>query len=684
MKKYLIVLLLAFGIVSPTWAYDVESIRFLLKNAQKQATVDVNLALTYANDALAQAKSMPDELLMYDAYRKLGSIMEDNNRLEEAKNYYAQALAMYENKAIPQGHRLDILNEWAIIHKKMGKYKIAQDYHFLTIELAKKIGDQEMIEFGYHGLGTMYSMMSDFNKAIEYYYLSIQAAEASGNKSGAVVTQQNISNIYIKAQNAEMAQKSIEKALQMATALNDTARIACVLHIYARAEIAANRYDEALKKDQTALAIFEKNGNKRELGETMLSIADNYLEQKKYEQSEDFFYQCKPLLPYLLPYGNACFYTKLGKLYTTKGENQEAIKSLQKALVLSDSLGFKELRIENHKLLATLFEQRKDYKQAFFHASEAEKYCAELFKDDRQKNLIEAQFKFDVAEGEKQILQLKEQKSKNIAYFGIGLIALMGLFSIYNIRKNKRLREKNQAIEIQNQKLEAHNDSLVQVAYAAAHDLKEPLRNIGSFVNLIQKKFGTQLPQGSEEYMGFVTGNTARLNELFTGLLEYATLVANNDEFHDTSDLNLVVNDVLKNCEDEIALKNAKITVSNDLPLVAMKHQHAVKILENILQNALKFSEKTPEIYIDAKQINPNEVQISIKDNGIGILKMQNEKIFNLFYRGDRSENNEGTGLGLALCKAIIDKYNGKITFKSDGENGSTFFVKIANILETG
>ena len=135
MRKHLIVLFLALGILSPIWAYDVESIRLLLKNAQKQATVDVNLALTYANDALAQAQSMPDELLVYDAYRKLGSIMEDNNRLEEAKNYYAKALAMYENKAIPQGHRLDILNEWAIIHKKMGKYKIAQDYHFLTIEL---------------------------------------------------------------------------------------------------------------------------------------------------------------------------------------------------------------------------------------------------------------------------------------------------------------------------------------------------------------------------------------------------------------------------------------------------------------------------------------------------------------------------------------------------------------------
>jgi tetratricopeptide (TPR) repeat protein len=228
-----------------------DAIQALLKNAMEQSDVDINQALYFANTALQKADNEQNTFMIYESYRKLGAIMEDNNRLSEAKDFYAQALTISEKKEVPADRKLDILNEWAIINKKMGQYKIAQDFHLKSIEEAQKIGDQEMVEFGYHGIGSMYSMMSDFEKAVQYYILSMKAAEASGNKEGATITQQNIASIYLKAKNIDMAYSSAEKALKMATELNDSSRIAKVLRVFADIELAKGNPVEALKKKAT-------------------------------------------------------------------------------------------------------------------------------------------------------------------------------------------------------------------------------------------------------------------------------------------------------------------------------------------------------------------------------------------------------------------------------------------------
>jgi signal transduction histidine kinase len=621
--------------------------------------------LYFANTALQKADNEQNTFMVYESYRKLGAIMEDNNRLSEAKGFYAKALTISEKKEVPANRKLDILNEWAIINKKMGQYKIAQDFHLKSIEEAKKIGDQEMVEFGYHGIGSMYSMMSDFEKAIQYYILAMKAAEASGNKEGAIITQQNIASIYLKAKNIDMAYSSAEKALKMATEINDSSRIAKVLRVFADIELARGNLIEALKKNQISYQIFEKKGDKRNLGETFLSIASNYYEQKQYEKAEDYFYQCKILLPYLLPYGNANYYNKLGKLYVVKNETSEAIRSFEKSLVLTDSLGFKEVAAANHSALAEIFAAKKDFEKAHYHSTLSVKINTQLFEEDRKKEFTEAQFKYDVAQNDKEIQSLKEQKLKSYAWFIFAIMGLLAFFSIYNLRKNKQLKQKNEAINLQNKRLEAHNNSLLQVAYAAAHDLKEPLRSIGSFTNLLQRKYSSQFNDEAQEYMSYVVNNTQKMNELFTGLLAYSSIVADDDTADETCDFNIVVAEVLHHYSDGIKATKAAVTYDIDMPTLPIKHNHGLELVKNLVCNALKFSSEKPVIHIASRKLPNNRIEISVKDNGIGIGKIQKGKIFNLFYREDRSKKNQGVGVGLAICKAIAEKYNGSIDFES-------------------
>jgi signal transduction histidine kinase len=651
-----------------------DAIQALLKNAMEQSDVDINQALYFANTALQKADNEQNTFMIYESYRKLGAIMEDNNRLSEAKDFYAQALTISEKKEVPADRKLDILNEWAIINKKMGQYKIAQDFHLKSIEEAKKIDDQEMVEFGYHGIGSMYSMMSDFEKAVQYYILSMKAAEASGNKEGATITQQNIASIYLKAKNIDMAYSSAEKALKMATELNDSSRIAKVLRVFADIELAKGNPVEALKKNQISYQIFEKKGDKRNLGETFLSIASNYYEQKQYEKAEDYFYQCKILLPYLMPYGNANYYNKLGKLYVVKNETSEAIKSFEKSLVLTDSLGFKEIAAANHSALAEIFAVQKNFEKAHYHSTLSAKINTQLFEENRKKEFTEAQFKYDVAQNDKEIQSLKEQKLKSYAWFVFALIGLLAFFSIYNLRKNKQLKQKNEAINLQNKRLEAHNNSLLQVAYVAAHDLKEPLRSIGSFTNLLQRKYGSQFNGEAQEYMTYVVNSAQKLNELFTGLLAYSSIVADDDIADETCDFNIVVAEVLHYYSDGIKATKAAVNYDIDMPTLPMKYNHGLELVKNLVCNSLKFSGENPIICIASKKLPDNRTEISVKDNGKGIGNIQKGKIFNLFHREDRSEKNQGVGVGLAICKAIAEKYSGSINFESN-EKGTVFKV---------
>ncbi len=650
----------------------------LLKKAVEQADVDINQALYFAKSALQLAQNEQNTFMIYESYRKLGAIMEDNNRLQEAKDFYAQALVWSEKSEVPPNRKLDILNEWAIIHKKMGQYKIAQDFHLKCISEAEKIGDKEMVEFGYHGIGSMYSMMSDFEKAIQHYILAMKIAESAGNKEGATITQQNIASIYLKAKNIDMAYSSAEKALRMATEINDSTRIAKVLRVFADVELAKGNNTEALIKNQISYQIFQKTGDKRNLGETFLSIAHNYYEQKQYEKAEDFFYQCQQLLPYLLPYGNANYYNKLGKLYLAKNEKSEAIATFQKSLLLTDSLGFKEIAASNHSELAKIFADNKDFSKAYFHSTRSAQISAQLFEDDRKKEFTEAQFKYDVAQNDKEIQSLKAQKIKIYALYALGLFILLILFSIYNWRKNKQLELKKDAFFAQNKRLEAHNNSLLQVAYVAAHDLKEPLRSIGSFTNLIQRKYGTQFNAEAQEYMTYVVNSTQKMSDLFSGLLAYSSIVADDDTINETCDFNIVVAEVLHFHADGIKQSKAIVTYDNDMPTLSIKYNHGLELIKNLLCNALKFSNEKPIIHIASRKIASNRLEISVQDNGIGISNIQKDKIYNLFHREDRSNKNQGIGIGLAICKAIAEKYDGSIDFESS-EKGTIFRVELGS-----
>ena len=240
------------------------------------------------------------------------------------------------------------------------------------------------------------------------------------------------------------------------------------------------------------------------------------------------------------------------------------------------------------------------------------------------------------------------------------------------------IAEKNEKILEARQKLEQSNAELEQFAYVASHDLKEPLRMITLYTQMIKRKIKASLDTETEEFMGFVVDGTKRMQQLLDDLLEYSRLGKKGTKnVIDLNDVMLVVQQNLK-----IPISNNEVVLTADtLPKVSAVFSEMVQLFQNLAGNAIKFKkfDEKPTIHIGIKSVTSKSFIIQIKDNGIGMEVQGIEKIFNLFERLHTRDAYEGTGIGLATCKKVMENLGGNITVDSVYGEGSIFYLEFPN-----
>ena len=232
-------------------------------------------------------------------------------------------------------------------------------------------------------------------------------------------------------------------------------------------------------------------------------------------------------------------------------------------------------------------------------------------------------------------------------------------------------------------KLRRANTELEQFAYAAAHDLQEPLRNLALSAALLrgQPKAALtpdQLGLTVDQLLETVVDNARRMEAMVKDLLRYSRALDGADTQWERVDGNLVLNQVMQNLSSTIAEKHAEISADN-LPAVSMPATHLLQILQNLIVNALKYSgPAAPRIHIGSTP-GRDETVLFVKDNGLGIDPQFHERAFGMF---KRLHNNQvkGTGIGLAVCKRIVEHYGGKIWIESQAGQGATFLFTIPSI----
>jgi PAS domain S-box-containing protein len=260
-------------------------------------------------------------------------------------------------------------------------------------------------------------------------------------------------------------------------------------------------------------------------------------------------------------------------------------------------------------------------------------------------------------------------------------------------KAQQQLLENNLQLEASNRALEISNHDLQQFASIASHDLQEPLRKIQIFSGLMKEKQSSLSPETSR-YLQKIIDSATRMKTLITDILNYSKLSA-ADVVVDCIDLNDIVNELIEDFELVIAEKQARI-LTGDLPCVDVNKGQIRQVFQNIVSNSLKFSRKDipPVIQIHSVRIREKSFSskmqtdgpwclISIQDNGIGFDDKYVQHIFSLFERLHSKDKYEGTGIGLAIAKKIIEKHNGLITAVS-GEGKGAIFQIILPVSQAG
>ncbi len=248
----------------------------------------------------------------------------------------------------------------------------------------------------------------------------------------------------------------------------------------------------------------------------------------------------------------------------------------------------------------------------------------------------------------------------------------LSVFFVRDITEQKKVES---ALKDKTTSLERSNKDLEQFAFVAAHDLKEPLVGVAAYLKLLDRRMGKVFDQESRTFLSRAINTIIRMDFLVQSLLAYSRVTADTEELEPT-DLNWCLSQALKNLSLAIEESGAAVT-SDSLPKLPVRKSQFIRLFQNLIGNAIKFRGVDPLKVHVGLQVLSSENQFSVRDNGRGIEPPYVDRIFELFQRAHESSELSGTGIGLASCKAIIERHGGRMWVDSEPGKGSTFFFTL-------
>ncbi len=401
---------------------------------------------------------------------------------------------------------------------------------------------------------------------------------------------------------------------------------------------------------------------------------------------------------YLMPY-----YDAIGQIES----QMEHVKSLHseidgQAERIAELLVLTEAKIKELKQTVKLATNDKERRALYVLNTHRGR---ELYKDIRVKvnDIQDRELLFKVSHFSK-LAQIKNEAKITFAITAVtSALLIIGMFLLtrLNLRNAAKYREE---LEIQNEtlatkvsertqeltlysdELSRSNRELEEFAFVASHDLQEPLRKIQAFSDRLETMFKDELGEKGIDYIGRMKNAAQRMSNLINDLLEFSRVTTRGKDFDDT-DLKGVVNDILSDLEVAIKESNAHVEVG-ELPVIQADKSQMQQLFLNLLSNAVKFRKPGVEPHISVKYEHKDEFSeehnekvgwqiITIKDNGIGFSQEYADKIFVPFQRLHGRSEYKGTGIGLSVCRRIVERHGGIITAHSKDGEGATFIIKL-------
>ncbi len=635
---------------------------------------------------IAQNKG-PTQLVVDNLY-KIGRMQLLLQNSSAAIEVFAEAYQLLNQDANADLSKLGkISNYISKTYKNIGNFELAYQYRLKALQVFEELKDTANIATSKFETGNIFFYQNQYPTAIQYYHESWKMASELDIIGLVMASIGSIGSAYDRLDQTEQSLEYNTLALKIAEENNLESQQADALH-----NVASNYHSlgyclKALGYYQRSLDYKRQNENKfGEIG-TLRAMASVYMDLENHTKALQLLNQALQITEEIDSDTRRIeVYQRLAAAYEQSGSPVQACKYMKAYISLKDSV-MNQNTLEAMAQAKTRYEVEKREKEISFLKSKNEvleknREIAAL----RSIALIGLVFSMFLLllisafyyQSQKRYSKLLEGKNQQIAFQNVKLESVNKQLEDINLSQktfNHVLAAKNEQIEHQNLLLENTNEELRQFAYVASHDLKEPLRMISSYTSLIQRRYTKSLDEGAKEFMGYITDATYRMNNLLEDLLAYSRISTHNQK-KELINMNEVVEGVMASLQLTIKQKNATIHIQQ-LPQIDVNRSQMGQLYQNLISNAIKFAANdTPTINISAQK-NGSMYLFSVKDNGIGISPEHQQKIFDMFSRLHTRQEYEGTGIGLATCKKIVERHGGTIWVESEINEGSTFYFTL-------
>ncbi len=486
------------------------------------------------------------------------------------------------------------------------------------------------------GIGNTYALQTSLALALPHYYKALQIAEKIKDPQQISNYLGNIGTIHVKNYNPDQGLVYFMQAKELMLEEKINLHLDTVYSNIAACFFEKGQTVDTLTYLGKALEIASETRNKDTISVIYTNYAEVYVMKGEYLLALQYAEEAIQLREETThPEGLMRAYLTKARIFKEQGKYEQSIEIVAKALGIAQNADLKEGQESSYRLLADIYKLLNNFEKCCEYMEKHIEVKTQITNDKTQKTVADLTLKYESEKKDFEIKQLHHQQ--------------------------KILHSKNEELKL--------------FASKASHDLKEPLRMIGSFSDLLKKRHSQQLDENALEYLDIIQNANKRMNQLLNDLLDY-TVAGTHSHAKQPVCLNEVLSFVQQNLQLVIEEKNAVIEAA-ELPIIKGYQTDMIQLFQNLISNAIKFCTcQTPHIRIEIKALK-NDWQIAVHDNGIGISTENQFKIFDIFTRLHSRQEYQGTGIGLAICKKIVQQYDGEIWVESEVGKGTSFFFTL-------
>ncbi len=617
----------------------------------KLKLIEINLyndpkkALEICNETLSNKSIDLFTIQKATLYRYIGVIFRNKSEIDSATKYIDKALVLYE-KSNDKNNTAILYNDLGSIYAGLGAYNVSLYYFFKALKICETNDTLKALPLIYNSIGNAYAFLKQYDASMIYYR---KALKINKQESLNAVMLANIAINYSEKGLYDSAIYFFRKSSTIYDDLGDKYSVQNNYISYANAFALSNQFDSAHIYIDEAIQYFEETDNEWLLGYCYDIKGNTFRLEKNFSKAKPYLTKAITILDkYQDNWALKETYLNMYKLENDMGNSKAALDFYLKYNTLNDSISSDEVKTEVYNLDKVYETEKKEARILLLN----------------KENEIKA----------------SKIKRNTILLVSFSLLSLLLLSLAFILKRNNNFKtETNLLLKEKNEELRTLNATKDKLFSIVAHDLKNPLSAFRNITGSLKNQYANLSKDDIEEFIGDLYDSSSKLMDLLQNLLKWAISQTNNIQVEIEEQtifpiVQRVISSVQYNAEEK------KITINNEIDenlIVQTDTNITETILRNFVSNAIKFTPQNGTVRIHNRPFG-DKIQLCVTDSGIGIKAEDQKKLFsineNVRQIGNSSE--KGTGLGLILCKELIEKMGGKIGVESEENNGSTFFIE--------